>query len=61
MSQLTNGWHFFLPQEMNIPAYYQMPWRTNAGIDPGRSIGFARVTYAAAMATTYSIIALMRP
>ena len=36
--QLTNGWYFYLPQQLNIPPYYAMPWSTNAAIDPGRSI-----------------------
>ena len=36
--QLTNGWYYFLPQQLNIPPYYAMPWRTNPAIEPGRSI-----------------------
>jgi prepilin-type N-terminal cleavage/methylation domain-containing protein/prepilin-type processing-associated H-X9-DG protein len=35
--QLTNGWYFYLPQQINIPPYYAMTWRTNTAIEPGRS------------------------
>jgi prepilin-type N-terminal cleavage/methylation domain-containing protein/prepilin-type processing-associated H-X9-DG protein len=37
-SQLTNGWYFFLPEAIKLPPYYEMLWRTNAAIDPGRSL-----------------------
>ena len=37
-NQLLNGWYFHLPQTLGIPLYCQMPWRTNAAIEPGRSI-----------------------
>jgi prepilin-type N-terminal cleavage/methylation domain-containing protein/prepilin-type processing-associated H-X9-DG protein len=33
-----DGWYVDLPKEMNLPAYAEMPWSTNAHIDPGRSI-----------------------
>jgi len=36
-SQLAQGWYCFLPVEIGLPAYSEMPWRTNASIDPGRS------------------------
>jgi len=36
--QLTDGWHFYLSQALGIPPYYEMPWRTNAAIEPGRCI-----------------------
>jgi prepilin-type N-terminal cleavage/methylation domain-containing protein/prepilin-type processing-associated H-X9-DG protein len=36
--QLLKGWYFHLPQTLGIPQYYLMPWRTNAAIEPGRSI-----------------------
>ena len=34
----TNGWYIELPDEMNLPPYNKMPWRTNAAIDVGHSI-----------------------
>jgi prepilin-type N-terminal cleavage/methylation domain-containing protein/prepilin-type processing-associated H-X9-DG protein len=34
----TEGWYVDLPGEINLPAYAQMPWRTNAAIDPGNSV-----------------------
>jgi prepilin-type N-terminal cleavage/methylation domain-containing protein/prepilin-type processing-associated H-X9-DG protein len=37
-NQLTQGWYFYLPQALGIPPYYEMPWRTNASIEPGRSL-----------------------
>lgn len=37
-SQLANGWYFALPTAMKVPPYYEMPWRTNAAIDPGQSL-----------------------
>jgi prepilin-type N-terminal cleavage/methylation domain-containing protein/prepilin-type processing-associated H-X9-DG protein len=36
--QLTQGWYFHLPQSLGIPPYSEMPWRTNASIEPGRCI-----------------------
>lgn len=38
LQQLTQGWYFHLPQVLRIPPYYLMPWRTNATLDPGRSL-----------------------
>ncbi len=34
----TNSWYVLLPQAIGVPWYYDMPWRTNAGLDPGRSV-----------------------
>jgi len=34
MSQLTSGWFFYLPEMIHVTPYYEMPWRTNASIDP---------------------------
>jgi len=34
MSQLTAGWYFHLPEAIHVTPYYEMPWRTNANIDP---------------------------
>jgi prepilin-type N-terminal cleavage/methylation domain-containing protein/prepilin-type processing-associated H-X9-DG protein len=31
------GWYIELPLAMGIPRYHDMPWRTNAGIDPGNT------------------------
>lgn len=38
MANLTSGWYYHLPLALGIPPYYQMPWRTNAALEPGRSI-----------------------
>ena len=32
------GWYIQLPRQFNMPAYHEMRWRTNATIDPGRSL-----------------------
>ncbi|HLX72420.1 MAG TPA: prepilin-type N-terminal cleavage/methylation domain-containing protein [Verrucomicrobiae bacterium] len=32
------GWYIDLPRTLGLPPYSEMPWRTNARIDPGRSI-----------------------
>ena len=37
-SSTTEGWYVDLPREMNLPTYAEMPWRTNAEIDPGKSV-----------------------
>ena len=34
----NTGWYIQLPQQLGLPRYHDMPWRTNAHIDPGRSI-----------------------
>jgi prepilin-type N-terminal cleavage/methylation domain-containing protein/prepilin-type processing-associated H-X9-DG protein len=36
-AQLTSGWYALLPQTINLRPYIEMPWRTNANIDPGKS------------------------
>jgi prepilin-type N-terminal cleavage/methylation domain-containing protein/prepilin-type processing-associated H-X9-DG protein len=33
-----DGWYIDLPRVLGIPTYRQMQWRTNAAIDPGRSL-----------------------
>lgn len=33
-----HGWYSDLPRTINLPTYHEMPWRTNAAIDVGRSI-----------------------
>ena len=37
-SSVNEGWYVDFPRVLGVPAYQEMPWRTNAGIDPGRSI-----------------------
>jgi type II secretory pathway pseudopilin PulG len=37
-SSTDAGWYVDLPKEMSLRTYAEMPWRTNAGIDPGTSI-----------------------
>ncbi len=37
-SSTNEGWYVDLPREMNLPIYAEMPWRTNASIDPGKSV-----------------------
>src|SRR2546430_14394549 len=32
------GWYVDLPRTLKIPAYYKMPWHTNANIDLARSL-----------------------
>jgi prepilin-type N-terminal cleavage/methylation domain-containing protein/prepilin-type processing-associated H-X9-DG protein len=36
--QLAQGWYYYLPVEIGLPPYSEMPWRTNTNIDPGRSM-----------------------
>lgn len=38
ISQDTNSWYVLLPRQINMSSYYEMPWRTNADIDPGHCI-----------------------
>jgi prepilin-type processing-associated H-X9-DG protein len=37
-SSTAEGWYVELPRAMGLPAYAEMAWRTNAAIDPGRSV-----------------------
>ena len=32
------GWYVDLPKQMGIPPYHELEWRTNAALDPGKSI-----------------------
>ncbi len=32
------GWYNDLPRTLGLPCYREMPWRTNATIEPGRSL-----------------------
>lgn len=36
-NQLAQGWYYHLPVMIGLAPYSEMPWRTNASIDPGRS------------------------
>ena len=35
---IDEGWYVDLPKELKLPTYQEMAWRTNANIDPGRSL-----------------------
>jgi len=37
-TSLDEGWYNDLPRVLGLPSYRAMPWRTNASIDPGRSL-----------------------
>jgi len=37
-SSTAEGWYIDLPRVLNLPTYHEMPWRTNADIDPGHCI-----------------------
>jgi len=37
-SSVNEGWYVDFPHVLGVPTYQEMPWRTNTGIDPGRSI-----------------------
>jgi prepilin-type N-terminal cleavage/methylation domain-containing protein/prepilin-type processing-associated H-X9-DG protein len=37
-SSTNEGWYIDLPRTLGLPPYSEMPWRTNARIDPGRLI-----------------------
>jgi prepilin-type N-terminal cleavage/methylation domain-containing protein/prepilin-type processing-associated H-X9-DG protein len=37
-SSTGEGWYIDLPRVLNLPTYHEMPWRTNADIDPGHCI-----------------------
>ncbi len=37
-TSLNDGWYNDLPRVLNLPPYRAMPWRTNANIEPGRSL-----------------------
>jgi prepilin-type processing-associated H-X9-DG protein len=34
----NSGWYIDLPRAIHIPAYSELPWRTNASMLPGKSI-----------------------
>jgi prepilin-type N-terminal cleavage/methylation domain-containing protein/prepilin-type processing-associated H-X9-DG protein len=37
-SATNSGWYILLPQLLGIPRYHDMPWRTNATAEPGRTV-----------------------
>lgn len=37
-SSTNFGWYIQLPRVLGLPRYHDMPWRTNAAIEPGRSV-----------------------
>jgi hypothetical protein len=37
-TSVTEGWYNDLPRMLGLPCYREMAWRTNASIDPGRSL-----------------------
>jgi len=37
-TSVNEGWYIDLPHTLGLPTYHEMPWRTNADIDPGHCI-----------------------
>ena len=37
-SSTDEGWYIDLPLAIKVPPYNELPWRTNASIDPGKTI-----------------------
>jgi len=37
-TSVEEGWYNDLPRELKLPTYREMEWRTNAAIEPGRTI-----------------------
>jgi prepilin-type N-terminal cleavage/methylation domain-containing protein len=37
-TSIDEGWYIDLPRAAGLPPYKDMPWRTNASLEPGRSI-----------------------
>ena len=37
-SATNSGWYVQLPIELKLPRYVDMPWRTNASVEPGNSV-----------------------
>jgi len=35
---VNDGWYIDLPRVLNQPTYHEMPWRTNANMDPGHCL-----------------------
>jgi prepilin-type N-terminal cleavage/methylation domain-containing protein/prepilin-type processing-associated H-X9-DG protein len=34
----NTGWYIQLPRQISLPRYHEMPWRTNAEANPGRTV-----------------------
>lgn len=37
-TSVTEGWYNDLPRTLGLPCYEEMPWHTNAAIEPGKSL-----------------------
>jgi prepilin-type N-terminal cleavage/methylation domain-containing protein/prepilin-type processing-associated H-X9-DG protein len=37
-SSTNVGWYIALPRQLGLPPYHEMPWRTNASVEPGPSL-----------------------
>jgi prepilin-type N-terminal cleavage/methylation domain-containing protein/prepilin-type processing-associated H-X9-DG protein len=37
-TSIDEGWYNDLPRTLGLPTYKEMPWRTNAGLDPGKCL-----------------------
>jgi prepilin-type N-terminal cleavage/methylation domain-containing protein/prepilin-type processing-associated H-X9-DG protein len=37
-SSTNYGWYIQLPKQLKLPRYHEMEWRTNASVEPGRSV-----------------------
>jgi len=37
-NSFRRGWYYLLPKTLDLPVYWYQPWRTNAAIDPGRTV-----------------------
>ena len=37
-ASLDEGWYNDLPRALGLPTYKEMPWRTNAAADPGKTL-----------------------
>jgi len=49
----TQAWYVQLPLQMKAPRYFDMPWRTNAEVDVGRSVYICPSNTRRADGTTY--------
>lgn len=37
-NQFTGGWYYYLPPIVSLPSYWEQEWRTNATVEPARSV-----------------------
>jgi prepilin-type N-terminal cleavage/methylation domain-containing protein/prepilin-type processing-associated H-X9-DG protein len=35
---IEEGWYLELPRTMGVPAYHELPWRTNSSVHPGATV-----------------------